>query len=207
MAQGMVAANREGLAMHPDPEPNGAPLRFKIELVAENIESASRRLTDLAQILNPHGAYVGDIDGFANADPAPATPTQSANEKLIAKVRAAYKDACSTPIGSDVYELAKTELALSTKFLINALEAETKEKERLATENAELRKDKERLKALEANCWGLIPVDEPTGGDDTEIVWQVVEYHMAKPYERQLGYGRTPREAIDAAKSRALTKG
>lgn len=76
----------------------------------------------------------------------------------------------------------------------------SKELAELHDEIAEARKDSERLKIQERNCWAVIPEDEPTGGDDADIGWHVIEYHMAKPHERRIGYGKTPQEALDAAK-------
>lgn len=64
---------------------------------------------------------------------------------------------------------------------------------------AELRKDSERLGIVDSNSWTIECYDIPTGGDDTDIGWRVIEYYMAKPNEREIGSGKTPREAIDAA--------
>lgn len=55
------------------------------------------------------------------------------------------------------------------------------------------------LSILAGQCWDLRCIDIPTGGDDSDIAWIVIEHHMAKPHERQIGHGRTPKEAIDAA--------
>lgn len=66
---------------------------------------------------------------------------------------------------------------------------------------ADERKDAELLDALRDNSWGLVPVNVPTGGDDDEIQWQVIEYHMAKPTERVIAQAANdePRVAIRAA--------
>jgi hypothetical protein len=56
------------------------------------------------------------------------------------------------------------------------------------------------LKVLEDECWDLRCVDEPTpGGDDGDIAWQVVGHWMSKPQERVIGYGKTPKSAIEDA--------
>lgn len=52
---------------------------------------------------------------------------------------------------------------------------------------------------LQDNDYGLVPVNVPTGGDDYDVEWQVIEYHMAQPEKRIIGRGRTPSEAIDHA--------
>lgn len=79
--------------------------------------------------------------------------------------------------------------------------ATTLERRAIAAEKErdELREDKARLETQERNFWAVIPEDEPTGGDDADVGWHVIEYHMAKPHERRIGYGKTPRQAIDAA--------
>lgn len=58
----------------------------------------------------------------------------------------------------------------------------------------------ELLSILETQSWGLIPVDVPTGGDDADIAWHVIEYHMSKPHERVIGHGETPAKAIRSAR-------
>lgn len=45
------------------------------------------------------------------------------------------------------------------------------------------------------------------GVDDADVGWRVIEYHMAKPHEREIGRGRTPREAIDDAMSQGTGDG
>lgn len=52
---------------------------------------------------------------------------------------------------------------------------------------------------LEKEGWGLVPKSVPTGGDDYDVEWTVVSYHMAEPKERVVGRGSTPREAIQDA--------
>lgn len=67
-------------------------------------------------------------------------------------------------------------------------------------ERREGRADTERMDFLENNPAKLECYDIPTGGDDVEIGWRVIEYHMSKPYEREIGRGNTARDAIDAAR-------
>jgi len=74
--------------------------------------------------------------------------------------------------------------------------------EKYVSEITELEAEVERLKiyeALEDNSWDLRGVDEPTGGGDFDIAWNVIEHYMAEPRERKIGYGRTPVEAIKEA--------
>jgi hypothetical protein len=62
--------------------------------------------------------------------------------------------------------------------------------------------DTEILNWLEANTCDLRCVSVPTGGDDADVLWEVVEHHMPPKGERVIGYGKTPRLAvIDAEKS------
>ena len=54
------------------------------------------------------------------------------------------------------------------------------------------------LNFLQTESWDLRCFDVPTGGDDSEVHWQVIEHHMAAPHEREVGraYSDDPREAI-----------
>lgn len=76
----------------------------------------------------------------------------------------------------------------------------TADNARLTAEVSELRKDRDRLCLVERQCLTVECYDSPTpGGDDSQEMWRVVEYHMAAPKARYIGYGTTPRAAIDDA--------
>lgn len=62
--------------------------------------------------------------------------------------------------------------------------------------------DSARLDWLRDNSCDLRCIDVPTGGDDSDVHWVVIEHHMAKPHEREIGrsFSDEPREAIDAAR-------
>ena len=60
-------------------------------------------------------------------------------------------------------------------------------------------KDAERLEFIENGTVDLRCHSAPTGGDDFDIYWNVIEHHMAEPNEREIGWGNTARQAIDAA--------
>jgi len=80
-------------------------------------------------------------------------------------------------------------------------------KRHVAQVSGQDREDAERLDWLRDTCCDLRSVNVPTGGDDAEVHWVVIEHHMAKPHERESGMSITdgPRGAIDAA--RAAAKG
>lgn len=61
--------------------------------------------------------------------------------------------------------------------------------------------DTRRLDALTEYSWDLRCFDTPTGADDADIGWRVVEHHMATPTERTVAevFRDNPRQAIDAA--------
>ena len=62
--------------------------------------------------------------------------------------------------------------------------------------------DGKRLDFIENNTVDLRCHDAPTaGGDDADVVWNVIEHHMAEPHEREIGWGNNAREAIDAARA------
>ncbi len=59
---------------------------------------------------------------------------------------------------------------------------------------------------LEYNSLDLRCLNVPTGGDDYDIEWIVIEHYMAAPHERVVSErgARTPLEAIESARA-ALT--
>jgi hypothetical protein len=59
----------------------------------------------------------------------------------------------------------------------------------------------EALKWLEDNSYDLRCENQPTGGDDYDIIWMVYSHHMAKPHHRIEGCGKTPMEAIQSAET------
>ncbi|UEC03930.1 hypothetical protein [Burkholderia vietnamiensis] len=61
--------------------------------------------------------------------------------------------------------------------------------------------DTDRLNWLRDEACDLRCIDMPTGAGDSEVRWIVVQHHMSKPHEREIGRSTTeePREAIDAA--------
>ncbi|KQP36101.1 hypothetical protein [Pseudorhodoferax sp. Leaf274] len=63
--------------------------------------------------------------------------------------------------------------------------------------------DTERLDCLRDYCLDLRCIDVPTGAGDGDVHWVVIEHHMAKPHEREIGrsYSHDPRAAIDAARA------
>lgn len=60
--------------------------------------------------------------------------------------------------------------------------------------------DAELLSAMQENCWKVEPVNIPTGGDDYDIGWRVVEFHLPN-VERVMAFSDNadPRTAIRAA--------
>ena len=58
---------------------------------------------------------------------------------------------------------------------------------------------RELLAELERNTCDLRCVNVPTGGDDFEVVWNVIEHHMDAPNKRIIGFGRTAIDALDSA--------
>lgn len=59
----------------------------------------------------------------------------------------------------------------------------------------------EWLSVIEDECWDLRCTSEPTGGDDYDVLWHVVEHHEAEPKERVIGTGQTPIDALRRAQS------
>lgn len=60
------------------------------------------------------------------------------------------------------------------------------------------------IRYLEDNSLSLRPEGVPTGGDDYDIQWEVVEFWMAKPKERVIGIGRTILEALENSRKARL---
>ncbi|HGO6078310.1 TPA: hypothetical protein ACK3PA_002723 [Burkholderia cenocepacia] len=65
--------------------------------------------------------------------------------------------------------------------------------------------DTQRLDWLRDETCDLRCIDVPTGGGDSDVRWVVVQHHMSKPHEREIGrsHSEDPREAIDAARTGA----
>lgn len=59
--------------------------------------------------------------------------------------------------------------------------------------------DKALLDLIESEALTLECYSVPTGGDDADVLWRVVSYHMKAPQERIEGRGYSPREALSAA--------
>ena len=52
---------------------------------------------------------------------------------------------------------------------------------------------------LEDNNWDLRCEDAPTGGDDLDILWKVIEHYQTKPHDRVIGQGHTVKDALKQA--------
>jgi hypothetical protein len=61
------------------------------------------------------------------------------------------------------------------------------------------RGERDWIEVLGEECWDLRCKNIPTGGDDYDVWWEVIQHHMAKPTERVVGEGATPQEALAAA--------
>ena len=55
------------------------------------------------------------------------------------------------------------------------------------------------LATLEHETCDLRCINVPTGGDDYDIEWVVIEHHMQGPREREIGRAATPLEALQDA--------
>ena len=55
------------------------------------------------------------------------------------------------------------------------------------------------LECLEDGSCDLRCVDVPTGADDCEIEWVVIEHYMSEPTEREMGRGSTAMAALNDA--------
>lgn len=82
------------------------------------------------------------------------------------------------------------------------LESLAEERDQLKAENESLRKDKDRLDALEANGWDIRNSSSPMAdtGDYNQAI-EIVGHWMDKPHERVIGedYSENLRAAIDQA--------
>jgi len=68
--------------------------------------------------------------------------------------------------------------------------------------------DTARLDWLREECCDLRSVSVPTGGDDYDVHWVVIQHHMDAPHEREIGRGFSddPRDAIDAARAHSTNR-
>ena len=71
----------------------------------------------------------------------------------------------------------------------------------LERERDALKADAERLDWLKEETCDLRCINVPTGGDDCDVRWAVVQHYMQEPCEREIGrsFSDDPRDAIDAA--------
>ncbi|GAA3684704.1 hypothetical protein [Acetobacter lovaniensis] len=78
------------------------------------------------------------------------------------------------------------------------LEAEHRAEQRA---RAEIGRDSERLDWLESGCCDVRFRSEPIADTgDADVYCDIIQHHMAKPYERTIGSAETIRSAIDAAR-------
>lgn len=74
-----------------------------------------------------------------------------------------------------------------------------------ASNSASPSQDAKRIDFIENSTVDLRCHDAPTGGDDYDVHWTVIEHYEAEPHEREIGWGKTPRAAIDDAIARATS--
>ena len=60
---------------------------------------------------------------------------------------------------------------------------------------------------MEHECWDLrtLPPKSDETGCYGDVVWVVVEHYMAKPNERIVAYGNSPRRALEEAISNPMS--
>ena len=52
------------------------------------------------------------------------------------------------------------------------------------------------LDTWDDHCWSVKAINSPTGGDDYDVRYVVIQHHMSAPHEREIAEGATPREAL-----------
>jgi len=57
----------------------------------------------------------------------------------------------------------------------------------------------EWVSVIEDNCWDLRCVSRSTGGDDCDVIWQVIEHHMSEPNQRVIAESLYPLDALERA--------
>lgn len=74
------------------------------------------------------------------------------------------------------------------------------ERDALRERVKELETDAAMLDQMQDECWNVECEEYPIADSgDSDIEWRVFSSHMAEPRRREIGYGRTPREALNAA--------
>lgn len=102
------------------------------------------------------------------------------------------------PFGTDsAYTIAKEagkgNMAISCELVVELVEALR------ATTPQPASKETAWLNVIEENSWDLRCTSAPTGGDDYDVLWHVIEHHMAEPHEREVGSGMSPLSALEVA--------
>lgn len=130
-------------------------------------------------------AVTYEQDGF-DMPPQPATQWDYNAEQLAYALRAELNAHPTEQAGADADE--------------PSLRAQYEDACIQANKNSE---DAARLDWLQEECCDLRSVSVPTGGDDADVNWIVIQHHMAAPHEREIGRGFSddPRAAIDAART------
>lgn len=189
---------RKALASAPTPEPMSAPTAEPVAWTNgiqwhPKSRYQSEQVVKLTRTTQPEHGYT--IPLYATP-PRAAQPEAVPYETWLA-LREGHFNAAS-----EEYFAARPQLdSAANRRIFYAGHCKGYDAAAPTTEATSSPSDAERLDWLREECCDLRCISSPTGGDDYDIRWVVIQHHMAKPHEREIGesYTDEPRDAIDAA--------
>jgi hypothetical protein len=164
------------------------------QIAAQKLTSEITSTTLVANdIEGTHDAMILEARAALSASPPPA-------DNPVAERCAERFDRIATIIDRNLYR--QDEKVEDAKSIAISMREELKSGSIAAlADNVAGPSDTELLDALRENSWDLRCISVPTGGDDHDIDWTIVEHHQADPQERTIAqaYRDEPRHAIRRA--------
>lgn len=156
-----------------------------------DVEKAAYDYADA--VVSPLNPTVEKVETPAQGTPAPESRTVVTDEMVEAACRSYYRWYMSETTTEEQRGVARSQVrTIVNAALLYQAPPQT---------NTKALTDTQLLDALASNYWDLRCVDVPTGGDDADIDWVVIEHHQGKPSEVEVdrAYRDDPRIAIRRA--------
>jgi hypothetical protein len=156
-----------------------------LDIGADIRAAATQALADLERA----AGNIASAVALRAALEAPAAPARIVADALI-RLDAIYRE-----------EADCDEPPQRPDWLVNALHLAAAAPQAPAAPAVDASDDKALLDFLWASSCDLRSIDVPTGGDDSDVHWRVIEHYMSEPREREIGrsWSDDPREALRAA--------
>lgn len=184
------------LKMSPTTTAVGAPegLKDTLNRLANGLDNLKDNARDEYD-RNYIKAMLKDVDAILTAAPSPEQP----KPRNRYGVDAPYFHGKLSIILRDMESYTPDELARSLARLALVADKDVLDESEFTQEQGQAAPGSGWLKVIENNCWDLRCTGEPTGGGDFDVVWHVIEHHMAEPKERTLSSSLCPIRALELA--------